>query len=112
MKKLIAILLIVIFTFSIIGCDKKEELKVDYPNEADFEAALNAGENLIGKTVTFTVTDFKPDSAFGYNLFAGEHLNFVSSEHPNISVGETVTVKVTNVINFLQSWIINYEKID
>lgn len=83
----------------------------DYPDAASFEQALNAGEDLTGKTVTFTVKEFVPDSAFGYNLQAGEHLNFVSPTHPGAKAGDTVTVKVTEVQSALKSWIISYEKL-
>jgi len=81
----------------------------DYPNIEDFEAALNAGEDLIGKTVTFTVTTFVPNSAFGYNLQTGEHLNFCSITHPGVGEGDTITVKVTQVQSVLGSFIIYYE---
>ena len=81
----------------------------DYPNVEDFEAALNAGEDLTGKTVTFTVTTFVPNSAFGYNLQTGEHLNFCSTTHPGVGEGDTVTVKVTEVQSVLGSYIIYYE---
>ena len=90
------------------ACGSKE---VDYANVEDFEAALNAGEDLTGKTVTFTVREVHPNSAFGYNLFAGEHLNFVSSKTPGIKEGETVTVKVKEVSSIFGSWIITYSKV-
>lgn len=85
--------------------------KVDYERVEDFEAALNAGEDLTGKTVTFTVKDFRPDSAFGYNLITGEHLNFCSSKNPGVKTGDTITVKVKEVNSLLGSWIISYTKI-
>ena len=85
--------------------------KVDYEREEDFEAALNAGEDLTGKTVTFTVLEVHPSSAFGYNLYAGEHLNFVSSKNPGVKQGDTITVKVKEVNSILGSWIISYTKV-
>ena len=84
---------------------------VDYEREEDFEAALNAGEDLTGKTVTFTVREVHPGSVFGYNLYAGEHLNFVSSQNPGVKQGDTVTVKVTEINSVLGSWIISYKKV-
>ena len=70
--------------------------------------------DLTGKTVTITPIDYKPNSAYGYNLWAGEHLNFVSNTAPSISVGDTVTVRVTKVRKGVgaQSFIINYELVE
>lgn len=85
--------------------------KIDYERVEDFEAALNAGENLIGKTVTFTILEVNPSSAFGFNLYAGEHLNFTSSKNPGVEQGDTITVKVKEVISILGSWIISYTKV-
>ncbi len=96
-------------TLAITGCGKKAS--VDYKDAKSFETALNNGEDLTGKTVTFTADELEPQSAFGYNIFAGEHLNFVSPENPNIKVGEEVTVKVTKIESMMGSWIISYEKV-
>ena len=85
---------------------------VDYEDAASFEAALNAGTNLTGKTVRFKVDAVVPDSMFGYNLQAGEHLNFCSANSPGISVGDTVTVKIVEVSSMMGSYIIGYEKVD
>ena len=90
---------------------KSKETAADYPNVEDFESALNAGEDLAGKTVTFTVKAFAPNSAFGYNLQAGEHLNFCSSTHPGFGEGDTLTVKVTEVQSMMGSFIIHYEMV-
>lgn len=86
---------------------------IDYGDAESFEATLNEGKNLEGKIVCFVAGEFHPDSALGYNVWAGEHLNFVSSSHPDIQEGDTVIVKVTTVKRSLgSSWIINYEKIE
>lgn len=95
----------------IILCSCGSATPVDYENEVTFEAALNNGENLVGKTVRFTALELRPQSIFGYNIFAGEHLNFVSTENPGVNVGDIVTAKVTKVESILGSWIIGYEKI-
>lgn len=81
---------------------------MSYSDIASFEAALNDGEDVVGSVVTFTIADIAPDSKFGYNLQAGEHLNFCSDDDPKVSVGDTVTVKVTDVSNFLGSFVIRY----
>ncbi len=86
--------------------------KVDYENAETFESDLNAGVNLEGKIVTFKVVGCEPDSAFGYNLWAGEHLNFVSNSKSDYKIGDTVTVKVVSIRSVLGSWIISYTSPD
>lgn len=116
MKKITLIFLLVLFAFVLTACGSGKPsatvapVVVDYPDAASLESALNAGANVEGKTVTFTVTDFIPQSAFGYNLVAGEHLNFCSQGHPNAGIGDTLTVKIDKVASALGSWIINYTK--
>lgn len=82
---------------------------LDYANAEAFEAALNAGENLTGKTVRFVVTKFIPNSFFGYNLVGGQHLNFCSPHNPDAEVGQELTVVVQDVVSTMGSWIISYE---
>ncbi len=84
---------------------------VDFADAESFESALNAGENLEGKVVTFVARELHPDSLKGYNVWAGEHLNFVSSRNPDIKAGDTVTVKANTIESFSGSWIIYYDKI-
>ena len=86
--------------------------EVDYGDAAAFEEALNRGENLENKTLMFTVTELHPDSALGFNVCGGEHLNFISSRNPDLKVGDTAGVKATEITSLLGSWIIRYEKID
>ena len=83
LKKYVSLFLLIIITFSLSACGNSKTV-VDYGNAEAFESALNHGENLEGKSVMFQVAEFHPDSKFGYNLWAGEHLNFISSEHPNV----------------------------
>lgn len=90
-----------------VGNNRKN---VDYDTAEAFEAALNKGENCTGKTVTFIVTEFHPDSAFGYDMWAGEHLNFVSEAKVEAKAGDEVTVKVERVESFLGSWIVYYSR--
>ena len=105
-KFIAGLLLFVLIASAFSACSSKV---VDYPNVEDFETALNAGEDLTGKTVTFTVDAFVPNSAFGYNMQAGEHLNFCSTTNPNVKQGDTVTIKVTEVLSVLGSYIIKHE---
>lgn len=108
-KRMIVIALMLTLVL-LYGCSST--ITVDYENEESFEAALNEGQDLEGKTVKFVVRQIEPQSAFGYNIIAGEHLNFVSSRNPNVSVGDIVTVKVTEVRSLLGSWILEYKKLD
>ena len=89
-----------------------EEVMIDYGDAESFEAALNVGKNLEGKVVRFIAGEFHPQSKLGYNVWAGEHLNFVSSRNPDIQEGDTVTVKTTTIENMAGSWVINYEKVE
>ena len=108
-KSIICSLLFV--AFILVGCGKSSVV-LDYGDAESFEAALNAGENLEGKTVRFYASELHPDSAMGYNIWAGEHLNFISSRNPDIKEGSTADVKATEITSSLGSWFIKYEKID
>lgn len=104
------VLLAAAMFLGICGCSPKVVL--DYGNAEAFEAALNRGENLEGKIVSFVAKELHPDSKLGYNIWAGEHLNFVSSRNPDIKEGSTVTVKTKTIENLLGSWVISYEVIN
>ena len=105
MKKILTVLLSMVMCIMLFGCGSGN---VDYKDAESFESALNAGDDLTGKTVTFTVKEIVPDSAFGYNLHAGETLNFCSSTNPNVKVGDTVTAKVKSVSYVLKHYVIYY----
>lgn len=92
----------------IVGCSSPVA-EADY-TDIEAESALNATEDITGKYVEVTVKEVIPDSAFGYNIYAGEHLNFVSSKIPNVKVGDKIIVEVTSVDSMLGSYIISYEK--
>lgn len=82
---------------------KQAKISLDYGDETAFEADLNAGRDLVGKTVSFIVAELHPQSLPRYDIWTREHLNFISAENPNIEVGETVTVRVTDVASVLGS---------
>ena len=94
-----------------ITTTKKNNVKVDYPYEALLEADLNNGVDVVGKVVTFKAGELHPDSAFGFNIYSGEHLNFVSARNPGIKVGDNVTVEITDVSYLMGSYIISYNLI-
>lgn len=99
MKKLVLFIVSLSCLFMLASCGQK---KADYTAAKDIE----------GKTVSFTVKELVPDSAFGYNLEAGKHLNFTSSENPKVKKGDKVTVKVKKVTSMMGSWIITYENLE
>ena len=111
MKKTLSLSLVICVQLCCFLTSCSGETKVDFSNAEAFETALNAGDDLTGKTVTFTVNELVPDSAFGYNLQTGEHLNFCSSNNPGVKEGDSVTVKVTEITSMLGSYIISYEKV-
>lgn len=106
MKKIKILLVAFLAMFFLAACGSSEP---DYTTE-QAEAALNDGENIEGKTVEITVDEFIPDGTLGYTIWTGEHLNFISSENPEVKEGDTIVVKVTKVKSALGSYIINYEK--
>ena len=105
------LLLMLCSSLFLYGCGSTKQV-IDYGDAEAFEAALNAGENLEGKIVQFEAVEIHPDSKLGYNVCAGEKLNFISSRNPDVKVGDTVIVKTDSIENLLGSWIINYEKVD
>lgn len=108
MKKLIkvAVLAITMFSLALVvtGCGQK---KADYTAKTA-ESALNAGKDIEGKTVKFKVEKLEPNSAFGYNMEAGKHLNFVSNDNPKVEKGDTVFFKVKKVTSTMGSYVITY----
>lgn len=116
MKKVKRIVLtlgcVLCMSVAMFGCGQNADVKVDYPDETAFETALNNGDNLEGKTVEICVAEFEPQSVFGYNIMAGEHLNFVSPENPEVKEGDRLIVKVVKVKSVLKSWIISYEIVE
>ncbi|WP_285035951.1 hypothetical protein [Lactococcus petauri] len=83
----------------------------DFKTAAEFESALNSNQDTIGKIVTFTVDNVVPDGELGYTVWAGEHLNFVSTEVLNWEIGESHTVKIKKVASSLGSYMITFETI-
>lgn len=108
MRKILVSLILAVLALTLAACGSNTAAP-DFEDTASFEAALNNGEDLVGKTVKITVDELVPDSAFGYNIQTGEHLNFCSPTNPGVSVGDTLTVKVTEVASILGSYVIYYE---
>lgn len=91
---------------------EEEQVFIDYGDAESFENALNEGEDLEGKIVQFTVFELHPQSAKGYNIWAGEHLNFISSRNPKVKEGETITVRANTIESEMGSWFIYYDKVE
>lgn len=109
-KKLFFITFTIVLIFSLLSACANET-KVDFTNEADFESALNAGDDLTGKVVTITVDTLVPNSVCGYNIQTGDHLNFCSTNNPGVKEGDSITVKVTEISSMIGSYLIQYEQI-
>lgn len=129
LKKAMSVTVTTLIALTIVGCSNNKSNKTsgntaakttqqqkpkpkpkvaDYPNIKDVEAALGKGKNLKGKTVQFKVKKLEPQSAFGYNIETGKHLNFVSPENPNVKKGDTVFLKIKKIKSVLGSFVITY----
>lgn len=106
MKKTLIALLLSMSVVSIVGCSPDLESKI---SEKKFESELNKGKDMEGSLVEVKVQKLVPNSAVGYNIQAGEHLNFVSNSNPNVKKGDTIIVEVDEVENMLGSYIIDYD---
>lgn len=109
MNKFIRVLVSVFAVIILASCGSPSV--EDVISTTQFEEALNNGDNMEGSVVEVKVDDFVPDSAFGYNIQTGQHLNFVSDSHPDVKVGDVVIVEVESVENVLGSYVISYKKI-
>ena len=69
---------IFVLMLGLCSCSCSPAVDIDYADAESFEIMLNEGEDMKDKVVQFTVADYKPDSLYGCNIWAGEHLNFVS----------------------------------
>lgn len=98
---------------SLSSCDNSSSDRIvpDYATAASFESALNKSEDTISKTVCFVVETIKTNSAFGFNIWAGEHLNFISDEDPGVKEEDSMTVRVKEVKTLLGSYLIKYDLI-
>lgn len=115
--KLLLVTIFILFIVMVAGCGEgtekkeKEKISADYGNAEAFEAALNNGDDVEGAIVVFEAGEVHPESALGFNVWAGEHLNFVSDKDTGIKEGDTVSVKILTVENTLGSWVLTYEKV-
>lgn len=107
MKKILLFFTFLLAVVTVAACGQKEP---DYKNAQSFETALNKGKDLENKTVKIKVNKLAPNSAFGYNIQTGKHLNFVSEDNPKVKKGDVITVKVKKVKSVIGSYIITYDR--
>ncbi|KRL99744.1 hypothetical protein [Liquorilactobacillus satsumensis] len=107
MKKIRMVFIVLLSVLFLVSCGTAK--KADYTT-VQAEQALNKGKSIDGKTVKIKVDKLVPNSAFGYNIETGKHLNFVSSENPKVKKGQSIIVKVKKVESSLGSYIITYSK--
>lgn len=86
-------------------------LNCDYESAESFESALNSRIDVTNKIVSFEAINVAPDALAGFNIWAGEHLNFISKDAKDIFKNDQATVIVTNAIKIFGSWHIEYELI-
>ncbi len=108
-KSIVLCMLVALLALVLCACGDEA---VDYSSAEDFEKALNAGESVEGKIVSFKVGTVTPDGALGHTIWAGEHLNFINSKDPGVKEGDTLKVKITKATDMLGSWILAYEVVD
>lgn len=108
MKKFAYLLGVLVLALTLTGCGGAD---ADLTT-AEFEQALNDGENVDGLTVAVEVVAIEPNSAFGYNMQAGDHLNFVSYENPQAEEGDIVVVRVEKVASMFGSYLITYQTVE
>jgi len=92
--------------------NNQDEAKTNYEDEKSFETDLNKGVDVKGKIVKFVVKRYEPNSFFGYNSQAGEHLNFISKNDLKVDSNDIVIAKVISTSKFLGTWIIDIEEIE
>lgn len=110
-NKFIKVLVSVFAVFILVSCGSQSIEKAI--STTQFEEALNNGDNMVeGSVVEIKVDDFVPDSAFGFNIQTGQHLNFVSDSHPDVEIGGTLIVEVESVESVLGSYVISYKKVE
>lgn len=94
--------------FNRVEISIKSSYSIDYFDAESFEYDLNNDEEVDGNVVKFELNDYKPDSAFGVNLWAGEHLNFISETECDVKQGDIIICQITEEpYKFLGSWIID-----
>ncbi|MGV0167057.1 hypothetical protein ACRYI5_00485 [Furfurilactobacillus sp. WILCCON 0119] len=109
-KNVLFVIAILGLFFTVTGCSNKT-VKADYTTD-QAETKLNKGADIKGKTISIKVDKLDPNSAFGYNIESGKHLNFVSNDNPHVKKGQKIIVKVKKTTSTLGSYVITYDKVE
>lgn len=105
----------IVYTDGDYTADELEEIisSPDYSNAEEFEEALNNGAEVRNAIVRFEALDVHSRTAYGYgNIFAGAHLNFVSTSAPDVVECDILTVRICAVSHYSNHWFISYEILD
>lgn len=125
-KKCVLIISILLIILSLAGCSDSKHVDntqivneyisgsrtIDFLDAETLELALNSGVNVNGKIASISTKEVEPKSAFGFNIIAGEHLNFVSEDMKDVNAKDKVILVVDSVKKKLGSWIIEYSLVD
>ena len=105
----------IVYTDGDYTADELEEIisSPDYSNAEEFEEALNNGAEVRNAIVRFEALDVWSRTAYGYgSIFAGAHLNFVSTSAPDVVECDILTVRICAVSHYSNHWFISYELLD
>lgn len=102
MRRLLSVLILcVVF---LVGCDDMYDYTIE-----EFEQGLFDGKNMEGVTVLVEVDEVADVGAFGFYILAGETLNFVSPNRPDVEPGDIIVVEVINYSTIFGEYFINYK---
>ena len=115
MKRVLICVLAMALICSFTGCAKNidpeysstDYTTIDYSDAESFEVSINNGEKKKGKIVKFRITEYVPDSIWGVNCHAGEHLNFLFDNEIDVEAGDIIIVRITKEplkVHLLDSW--------
>lgn len=106
MKKFVAIILLAVFVLS--GCTS---VKVDYEDWRAVETAIEECDDFVGKTARIQVDEIKL-APIGYTInpdLENSISCYMFEEHPGVKKGDTITVRILDVINLFGYFIIEAE---
>lgn len=106
MKKFVVIILLAILVLT--GCTS---VKVDYEDWRAVETAIKECNDFIGKTARIQVSEINL-ALIGYTInpdLENSSSCYVFEEHPGVKKGDTITVRILDVINLFGYYFIEAE---